>query len=482
MAMQYLRMTKLHSVSGRIDYISNPERQENLLAYDSSMDRKMWSTLGQQNQRAFKNNARGVSASGKCIEAREIIFHLPHMFAENPESVVQQIKEDWIANYKTDCAVALHWNHDKTNLHVHLIFSERERMDPENIKYATRNMYYDENWKRCKKDESVHIIKKGDVMTPMFSEKKNSMFKSYSWLEKDLKEHYAYFLQMERFKNDGLHMPQQKINKYINPEKATQIQKNNELVREFNKKVDTILTNGMDKGALKEITEPLVKKMSRNTREQSNALRNALKVVSERCKLWIISAQELLNEWWTARNQRANYSSVRIEREYGGFDYNSKVKELNSYGLIERVRYRKNYSALKSEIKQYEEKNPLAVLSEDEFQKQYQKVKNDLEDCNRVIQKRNENTNTHTGYTSNNLEQFYQEHKGQTKAPTIEMVNQHINELEERKAMRIRQYRERQKEQEKLAQARKLERERIESLKKSMKPSKKIHRSRGFER
>ena len=482
MAIQYLRMTKLHSVSGRIDYISNPERQENLLAYDSSMDRKMWSTLGQQNQRAFKNNARGVSASGKCIEAREIIFHLPHMFAENPESVVQQIKEDWIANYKTDCAVALHWNHDKTNLHVHLIFSERERMDPENIKYATRNMYYDENWKRCKKDEAVHIIKKGDVVTPMFSEKKNSMFKSYSWLEKDLKEHYAYFLQMERFKNDGLHMPQQKINKYINPEKATQIQKNNELVREFNKKVDTILTNGMDKGALKEITEPLVKKMSRNTREQSNALRNALKVVSERCKLWILSAQELLGEWWTARNRKSDYALANFDRNYGVFDYNSNVKKLNSYSLIDRIRYRKDYSALKSEIKQYEENNPLSILPEEEFQKQYQKAIDDVEDCNRVIRKRNENFDTHTGLNPKTLETYWDDHKGQTKVPTIAMIKQHIKELEEQREMRLRQSYKRQKEQERLKKAREQERARIETLKKSLKPSKKIHRNRGFER
>ena len=41
MATQYLRITKLHDVRGRIDYISNPERQENLLAYRTTMDSKM---------------------------------------------------------------------------------------------------------------------------------------------------------------------------------------------------------------------------------------------------------------------------------------------------------------------------------------------------------------------------------------------------------------------------------------------------------
>ncbi|MGO5331163.1 hypothetical protein ACTQZO_12500, partial [Holdemanella porci] len=70
MATQYLRITKLHDVRGRIDYISNPERQENLLAYRSTMDNKMWLALANQNQRSFKNNSRGVSANGKCIEAR----------------------------------------------------------------------------------------------------------------------------------------------------------------------------------------------------------------------------------------------------------------------------------------------------------------------------------------------------------------------------------------------------------------------------
>ena len=70
-------------------------------------------------------------------------------------------------------ASALHHNKRKTNLHIHLIFSERQAFETPEEKIASRNMFYDENGKhvRTKKeilDESgeirpgCKIIRKGE--------------------------------------------------------------------------------------------------------------------------------------------------------------------------------------------------------------------------------------------------------------------------------------------------------------------------------
>ena len=45
-------------------------------------------------------------------------------------------------------ASALHHNKAKTNLHIHLIFSERQELDVPERKIAARNMFYDENGKQ----------------------------------------------------------------------------------------------------------------------------------------------------------------------------------------------------------------------------------------------------------------------------------------------------------------------------------------------
>ena len=295
MATQYLRITKLHDVRGRIDYISNPERQENLLAYHSTMDNKMWLALANQNQRSFKNNSRGVSANGKCIEAREIIFHLPHRFSADPERVLNQIVDDWKNTYHTDCAAALHWNHDKTNLHIHLIFSERERLDQEKVKYATRNMYYDADWKRCNKADAVHVIHKGEPTSPPFEHAKTRSFKSYTWLEQELKEHYAKILGLNRFERDGLHIPQQKIFKYQNKEKAERIRANNQIIREFNETVDDALSKQVLESDLKAIVEPLKDSVNRNKKNRTNALKSALNELRRSVRQLTTSLEDIWN-------------------------------------------------------------------------------------------------------------------------------------------------------------------------------------------
>ena len=76
----FIRQSKLSDVAGRIDYISNPKRQEYLYAtyQTEGATPEFWKNLARENQLDFK--ARGTA--GKCIEGREFIIALP-------ESLVQ---------------------------------------------------------------------------------------------------------------------------------------------------------------------------------------------------------------------------------------------------------------------------------------------------------------------------------------------------------------------------------------------------------
>lgn len=392
MATQYLRITKLHDVRGRIDYISNPERQENLLAYRTTMDNKMWLALANQNQRSFKNNSRGVSANGKCIEAREIIFHLPHRFSADLERVLNQIVDDWKNTYHTDCAAALHWNHDKTNLHIHLIFSERERLDRDKIKYATRNMYYDADWKRCNKTDAVHVIHKGEPTSPPFEHAKTRSFKSYTWLEQELKDHYAKILGLDRFERDGLHIPQQKTFKYQNREKAERIRENNKIIQEFNEIVDYALSKHVLESDLKEIVEPLKDSVKRNKKNRTNALKSALNELRRGVRQLTMTLDDI---WNTIKSHHHTYTIAKYNARMCGYELDEQMENLKKTSMFSlhkedrqnRKDIKQKIKDKKSEIDGYQEKADGSKKEIDAVLDEFPKIKPYYEHCKQIMDK-----------------------------------------------------------------------------------------------
>ena len=247
MARQFLQQNNLHNVVGRIEYIrGDTGKQEHMEAFYSTIDDSQWKSLAEFNQKKFKQNQKGFNKNKKCsaIEAREIILHMPHKYYNFPYSIngtkinnaqdlAKYICDDFNKKFGTDCCVAVHWNKSMTNFHVHLIYSERKQ----ETKRANRNFYYDSNWKKCKKAESVHMIKKGDVISEWCSEKE-SKFKSKEYLENTIKPHYASLFELERYRDDGLHLKEQKEHK-INPTSSLEYIELHDKIVEYNKNVRT---------------------------------------------------------------------------------------------------------------------------------------------------------------------------------------------------------------------------------------------------
>ena len=79
-------------MAGRIDYISNPKRQEHLYAtyQTEGATPEFWKNLARENQLDFK--ARGTA--GKCIEGREFIIALPESFVQyRADDVVRLLRK-----------------------------------------------------------------------------------------------------------------------------------------------------------------------------------------------------------------------------------------------------------------------------------------------------------------------------------------------------------------------------------------------------
>ena len=105
----FIRQNKLSDVAGRIDYISNPKRQEHLYAtyQTDGATPEFWKNLARENQLDFK--ASGTA--GKCIEGREFIIALPESFVEyKADDVVRLFTESFHKRYGVECSAALHHN------------------------------------------------------------------------------------------------------------------------------------------------------------------------------------------------------------------------------------------------------------------------------------------------------------------------------------------------------------------------------------
>lgn len=191
MAKVYSRMTKVNNVTGRSDYISNNDRQEFLILTEKSsdFDWKEYADFEKTNQKSKEKNN----------EARELVIALPNEMSENfSDEMLEDFSHDLakeLLGENRDYEFALHWNKTQTNFHMHLLFSERERITERKPKVYKRDMWFDKTTNRMAKanaEQAECRHKKGDVMkdkegniryddTPFT--KKDKTFTERSWIK-----------------------------------------------------------------------------------------------------------------------------------------------------------------------------------------------------------------------------------------------------------------------------------------------------------
>lgn len=299
-------MTKLPDVGGRIYYISSYARQENLYAVYETVERGFWKELAKCNQGEFIKSG----ASGKCIEARELIIALPESFVEyQPDILLKLFTEHFKQNYGMEYIAALHHNKRKTNYHIHLIFSERKMLEQPIEKFAARNMFYNESGKhvRTKKEildetgqirEGCKIIQKGEVYERNLFSVKDSRFKSENFID-EVKRSYTDLInlyvksdneKLSVFDKDGVYLPMKKIGK--NNPKAKQIEEDNKVRSLWNQTVDRALIGGVPEVQIMKVKH---KEISQNIKESIGQSGNNPELFKNFIKSAIYALELLIN-------------------------------------------------------------------------------------------------------------------------------------------------------------------------------------------
>lgn len=183
----FVRMSKLSNIVGRSDYISNPERQEDIVAAASYADWKAYQAFEREHQRSSKANNEG----------RELIIALPNEWQQlSKQEMTSRMNElaQRLLTGKSEYQWAVHWNKAHTNLHVHLIFSERNRQYGSSGVWD-RDIYLTQDGKVSRRKADRAVDKNGKVKPPVHRKGepkdngkpnftvKDKKFKSKEWLE-----------------------------------------------------------------------------------------------------------------------------------------------------------------------------------------------------------------------------------------------------------------------------------------------------------
>lgn len=214
----FAKFTKLPNVVGRVDYISNPKRQENLLGFyqTPTAPKSFWKALSEESQELAGYNKAQMKehnrienerfAAGeikqknllKTVEAREMMLCLPNDIQGqmDPQAIAEFIANDIKLRHGIECAVGVHQNKDETNFHAHVILPERTELEQKKESIATRNTYFDAEGKRSNKKDCVDengnllpgctLIKKGELLHQRRFSEKNPLFanKGFAYGEK----------------------------------------------------------------------------------------------------------------------------------------------------------------------------------------------------------------------------------------------------------------------------------------------------------
>ena len=162
MVGMYGQLSKIHDAGGRQDYLTNGTRQEEVVLHEVHMhyDWEFYSQYEQahtQKGQLFKNH-----------EALEINFWLDNSLYGNNELISKIANAAALAllGPNRDYEFAVHWNHDRTNLHIHIMFSEREVVLNREPKLYAKDIWQDKDTHKLAKAhaenaELVHC--KGEV-------------------------------------------------------------------------------------------------------------------------------------------------------------------------------------------------------------------------------------------------------------------------------------------------------------------------------
>ena len=247
MANVYGRVAKISNAVGRSNYINDEERQEEIVLHKENIQHS-W-----EEHSSFEKEHQKTNVANN--EALEVHVALPNELAQDKEkleSVCDDLVKD-IVGFNKDYEYSVHWNHNRTNLHVHILFSERENQKDLEPKIYKKDIWQDRDTHRLAKAhaENAELVhKKGDIQrdkegnikykTDIFKPKDTQYIKR-NWVH-DVREITQKILKSHGYELDittkeSPYLAQKKLYKGASADYIEKAKEWNEEVKRYNKGV-----------------------------------------------------------------------------------------------------------------------------------------------------------------------------------------------------------------------------------------------------
>ena len=358
----YAQNTKIHDVIGRSDYITDDAqmnrslgrsgyisgqtgRQEEVVLHIKDMvyDWDFYAAY----ERSHEHNP-----GQRQNQAREIIIALPNELAGAERGTTTEEQKTLLRNICNDLAdeiigpdhdreIAVHWNHSRTNLHVHILYSERAIVADPQVKRYKKDIWMDQKSGRLAKagsEGAVLMHKKGDAQLnedgtfkystdPLTA--KDMRFKMHSFMQVRNKaiqrvlDSYGYHLDIQD--KSTPYLSQRKYYKGASEDYLQKAHEYNAEVRQYNAKVREHLQIQPEREPeykdIRRDIEETVRKENRKEKKISIGAIQAVHHMTEKVRGFIAQAraniQTAVSSWW-AKSKSEILSAFRNQLNNGG--------------------------------------------------------------------------------------------------------------------------------------------------------------------
>ena len=196
MANVYGQLSKISDARGRSKYLTG-KNQEEIVLHDFQMTSD-WNFYHEYEKNHAQPNGNHALPNGedKHREALEIIVALPNELYQSPK--LKKVCDDLchsLIQGNNDYEYAVHWNHNRTNLHMHLLFSEREKVIEREPKVYKKDIWQDRDTHKLAKanaENAILVHKKGEVQK---DNEGNIKYNDEPLKAKNLRFKYRSFIQ-----------------------------------------------------------------------------------------------------------------------------------------------------------------------------------------------------------------------------------------------------------------------------------------------